>query len=501
MIKKAFLEQNEFLSNKTNAERKELAQYFTDNLIAEYMASMINDTDISKIRILDAGAGAGMLTIAAALRYLELGKNTIHAVLYELDSDVIPLLSQNMREIAEIFSAKDCTFTYEIRNEDFVLSRPDKLDSKYHLSIINPPYFKYSSKNSRYSNKTADLFKGNPNIYASFMAIVAASLDSDGQMIAIVPRSFKNGLYFKGFRHFINKNLSLDKIHIFNARNSVFKSSSVLQESVICCYTKRPQADYVKICTSQDANDLKNKKCNEYPANLIIDHSNDQQIIRVPETYEDAEILSIVEGWPLSFKEMGYFISTGPVVEHRAREYITTPDDIKNSVPLFRMHNVQNFKASWLGNHKKDGRFKLVGCYEKHVILNQPYLLLKRFSSKEEKSRLKAAIYNPKDVDSKYIAIENHLNYIGTKDTATELNELYGLAILFNSTFMDRYFRCISGSTQVNATEIRLMKIPSRDLIKKMGEDILSINKFTQENIDNIFYRYLDLKGQANYEY
>lgn len=495
MIKQTSSTQTEFLKNKTNCERKELGQYFTDDVTAEYMASMINDTDASSIRILDAGAGAGILTIAAALRYLEIGKKYVHAVLYELDSEVIPLLKNNMMNLSQAFLAEGSKFTYEIENNDFILSRPDKLNLKYHLSIINPPYFKYSSKESKYANITADLFKGNPNIYASFMAVAAASLEFNGQMIAIVPRSFKNGLYFKGFRHFINANLSLDKIHIFNTRNSVFRSSSVLQEIIICCYTKCSQSDYIKIYTSQDSNDLRDRNCNEYPATLIIDRSNDQQIIRIPENRADAEILGIVEAWPSSLNEMGYFISTGPVVEHRTRDYITTSNDTSNSVPLLRMHNVHDFKVLWSGHHRKDGRFKLSGSYEKHVILNRTYLLLKRFSSKEEKSRLKAAIYDPNEVNSKFIAIENHLNYIGAKDSSNELTELYGLAILFNSTFMDRYFRCISGSTQVNVTEIRLIKIPDRSLIKKMGEQVIATNKFTQENIDTIFNKYLNLKN------
>lgn len=494
MIKQASSIQNEFLKNKTSSERKELGQYFTDELTANYMASMIDDTGASSIRILDAGAGAGILTIAAALRYLEIGKKHIHVVLYELDNKVIPLLKQNMIDLSQAFLTEGSKFTYEIKNDDFVLSRPDKLGLKYHLSIINPPYFKYSSKNSRYTNITADLFKGNPNIYASFMAIAASSLEFNGQMIAIVPRSFKNGLYFKGFRHFINGNLSLDKIHTFNTRNSVFKNSSVLQEVIICSYTKCRQSEYIKICNSRDSKDIYNKKCNEYPTSLIIDRSNDQQIIRIPENRADAEILSIVETWPSSFSEMGYFISTGPVVEHRTREYITTSDDLSDSVPLLRMHNVQDFKVLWSGRHKKDGRFKLIGSYEKHVILNRPYLLLKRFSSKEEKSRLKAAIYIPNKIDSKFIAIENHLNYIGIKDSSIELTELYGLAIIFNSTFMDRYFRCISGSTQVNVTEIRLIKIPSRSLIRKIGEQVITMNEFTQENIDMVFDKYLNIK-------
>ncbi|MCI5221820.1 MAG: hypothetical protein D3924_03900 [Candidatus Electrothrix sp. AR4] len=211
-------------NNKSKAQRKELGQFFTDSKTAEYMASMLHSVgDTPCVQVLDAGAGEGILAEFVALRCFQLGHRRVHAVLYEIDNDILPTLEITIERLRSTFLTSGGTLTYEIKNEDFILSRPDKLERKFHISIINPPYFKYNSKNSKYSGSTADLFKGNPNIYASFMAVVTSCLVQNGQMVAIVPRSFTNGLYFKGFRHYLRDVASLERMHIFRSRNRVLK--------------------------------------------------------------------------------------------------------------------------------------------------------------------------------------------------------------------------------------------------------------------------------------
>ena len=386
---------------------------------------------------------------------------------------------------------KGGTFTYDIRVKDFVLARPDLRGERFHISSINPPYFKINAKTSPYAEATGDLYKGNPNIYASFMAIVGACLEPGGQMVAIVPRSFANGLYFRGFRHYLLKTLSLDRIYIFKARNKVFKEQSVLQENVICSFSKNNQIEEITIRTSEGHVDLVDASQEMYASELIIDKKGGHEIIRIPESAEEAQILKAVESWPSSFTSNGYFISTGPVVEHRTREYISRYEKGMNAVPLIRMHNVKPFQTKWSPDGVKNACFLLHNGYNKHVSSNSPYVLLKRFSSKDEKRRLVAGVHNPSMWDGDLIALENHLNYIGIKEETFELKEAFGLAALFNSTFIDKYFRCISGNTQVNATEMRMLKLPTHDVIKMIGSEILNQEDFSQEAIDECVNRYL----------
>lgn len=482
-----FNEQSKYLTTKSDDQRKELGQFFTSSAISDYMASMIDRIEgVGTVRIIDAGAGVGILTCSAALRCLELGHTNVHAVLYELDSGLENILSNSMNLVAQKFNLMGGRFTFEIKHEDFILSRPDRNEEPFHISCINPPYFKYNSDSSPYSNVTNDLFRGNPNIYASFMAVVSACLDENGQMIAIVPRSFTNGLYFKGFRHYLNNTMSLEKIHIFKSRDRVFKNLDVLQENIICKFVKGTQTTNIQIASSTCSADIESSDINIYPVGLIVDASNSHNIIRIPESIEEAKILRIVEEWPTNFEEIGYFISTGPVVEHRTGEFITSSDDKFNSVPLLRMHNIKAFKSEWTGKHRKDARFRLLDGHKKHTSPNEIYVLLKRFSSKDEKRRLVAGVHDPASIPGKYIGLENHLNYIGLNNSGLDVVEAFGLASLLNSTFMDRYFRCVSGNTQVNATEIRLLKLPQREMIIEIGRQILNAPNKEQDTVDSI---------------
>ena len=135
--------------------------------------------------------------------------------------------------------------------------------------------------------------------------------------------------------------------------------------------------------------------------------------------------------------------------------------------------------------------FKLNVDHSKHTIKNANYVLLKRFSSKDEKRRLVASVHLVNMHDCESIGFGNKINYIGVLGGELSTIEAYGLATVFNSSFMDKYFRCISGNTQVNATEIRVMKFPSREQVKEIGEQAYRLELFETAKIDLIFNQVL----------
>lgn len=488
--------QNAFLCGKSAQEKKALGQFFTSPVVAEYMASMLHKPEGINISILDAGAGTGVLTAAAAMQLLELGCNNVHAVLYELDSSVVMHLKQTMTVVESFYQSKKGKFTFEIRNRDFVLDRPDKKEL-FDVSVINPPYFKYNVKTSSYAKAVSDLYSGDPNIYASFMAIVASCLNNDGQMVAITPRSFTNGLYFKNFRNYLLDITSLEVIHIFKHRDRVFKSDAdkVLQENIICKFVKSASYKSIEVRASDCDSSLTNTTVQNYPVELIVDPSNDQRLIRIPESITEAKILKDAEQLESTFSESGYFISTGPVVEHRTRNFIVSLENKINTVPLYRPHNITPYVALWAGRNKKDVRFELREQYEKHLLKNKNYVLLKRFSSKDEKRRLVSGVYLSKYFDDlEFIGFGNKVNYIGVKSGELTRKEAYGLCAIFNGSFFDRYFRCISGNTQVNATEVRVMRFPTRDQVKEVGDAVLRLKIFDEAQNNIIVNKVLNIK-------
>jgi adenine-specific DNA-methyltransferase len=277
-------------------------------------------------------------------------------------------------------------------------------------------------------------------------------------------------------------------IHIFKHRDKVFNNddSSVLQENIICYLVKGSNTNTITVRSSDCDISINHADEKQYPVHLIVDSSNNQRLIRIPESACAAVILQKAETFKTTFEDAGYFISTGRVVEHRTRQYITKETRTKNTVPLYRPHNVTPLTATWTGNHRKDVSFSLNEDHDKHMIKNGTYVLLKRFSSKDEKKRLVASVHLAKMHYCEWIGFGNKTNYIGVLGGELSTIEAYGLAAVLNSSFMDKYFRCISGNTQVNATEIRVMKFPSRDQVKEIGEQAQKLMLFETAKIDLI---------------
>jgi adenine-specific DNA-methyltransferase len=59
-----------------------------------------------------------------------------------------------------------------------------------------------------------------------------------------------------------------------------------------------------------------------------------------------------------------------------------------------------------------------------------------------------------------------------------------GLSVFLNSTAVDENFRSFNGHTQVNATDLKLMKYPSRKTLIELGEWAMQQGTLTQERLD-----------------
>lgn len=87
------------------------------------------------------------------------------------------------------------------------------------------------------------------------------------------------------------------------------------------------------------------------------------------------------------------------------------------------------------------------------------------------------------------------LLHCGKQGIAEDLAQ--GLAVFLNCTVAEERFRRFSGHTQVNATNLRLMKYPSRDtLLTRLGVWARSQKKLDQEKIDKKIGNYSGLPLQ-----
>ena len=470
------------------------------------MAGMFRDVP-KEFRLLDAGAGVGTLTAAVCERIKnEQCRRVFHADLYETDPESIPRLRGVLDSCRDDLAAHGHKFSYSILDQDFALrttrqSAPlfatDDDSVQYDLAIMNPPYFKIGA-NSKYACAASRLGVAQPNIYSLFMAMAVESLYENGELVAITPRSYCNGSYYRAFRRWLFQRVSLEQIHSFASRTEAFKESQVLQESIITRFRKTPNQEDAITITRSFGRDFSSVETQELTRNRIVDNSCGDKLICIPETAEDAAVVEITENWSQRFADTGLRISTGPVVMFRTRQFHVDKLGGKAVVPLFTSRHIKRSGLCW-PNQKPNWpeAFASTRDARKHLVPRDNYLLVKRFTSKEERRRLTATALFADAVSTEWFAFENHINYVGHTERSLSPAELLGLDAVFNSVVLDRYFRSFSGNTQVNATEVRSMKFPDMETIVSIGDLIQAANITSCSVKEHVVLDVLAIRGDT----
>ena len=473
-----------YIDNTSQEYRKARGQYFTPKLTSGFMVRQFqNLSKEESIKILDPSAGTGIFE-SAVCDFLLTQKNRprIFFDLYEIDESIIPLLKKNMKVCQETMVNNGFEITYKIHNKDFILSNAHFLNDLtyfnhdrdgYDFVVSNPPYFKLK-KESPQATKMSSIVKGQPNIYALFMALSAQLLKNGGQMTVITPRSYCSGAYFRVFRKWFFKYMKPVKIHIFKSRKQIFKKYNVLQEMLILTAVKSSNTPKkIQVTTSiGETVEIDNLVKRISAHQNIITEDNDDIIIRIPLSELDEHIIAEFDKFNFNLNTLGFKVSTGPVVPFRAKDYLlSTIKGRQNYVPLIWMQNIINGKIVW-PIPIKDKNIAIVSdeSSQKLLIPKGNYVLVKRLSSKEGKQRISAGILLKKNLNSDFIGIENHLNYIHKENGIFTEYEAYGIAALLNSKLYNKYFQTMNGNTQVNATEIMNLPLPSLEIIKRVGK-------------------------------
>ena len=488
--------------------KKEKGQFFTPMEIATLMGSFSNSSNTS-LRILDPGCGTAILT-CALVEHLATNKNlkSIELVAYETDSDLIPLSKKSLEYLKEWLGLRKIEFNYSLNTNDFVLENANCLSENenlfsektetFDIIISNPPYFKLPIDDKR-SIAAKAVVNGHPNIYAIFMAISTRLLKENGELIFITPRSYASGSYFKLFREFFFKIIEIDNVHLFVSRKDTFNRDKVLQETVIIKGRRKEKNNpnhNVVVSSSQGLKDILTPETKTFKQKVLIDLSSNEKILYLPTNDFEESIINIFKNWNGNLNKYDIQISTGPVVGFRSKEYIQ--DNYQNGTvflaPLFWLHNVKQMILEWPISKPDKGQYVRIEKETKSILIpNKNYILLRRFSSKDDKSRLIAAPYFCNFIKSEYIGVENKVNYIYRPKGYLDRNEIVGLCALLNSTLFDSFFRIFNGNVNVSATELREIPLPTIETIKEIGNNIILSNDFSVENTNKTVIEQFEL--------
>lgn len=477
LIENVFEETLKYLEQMPKIKRKAIGQFFTSVETARFMASMFIAPQKSDLSILDPGSGSGILTAAVVDRLqTDITVKHIQITCYETSEDVLPILRNNLEYIK---SKSVIPVDYVIVEENYITSQSDDFNRtimadphpiKYDWVISNPPYKKIM-KDAVEATSMPSVCYGAPNLYFLFTAMGLFNLDEQGEMVFIIPRSWTSGAYFQRFRDYLFEVGTLKQIHLFVSRDKVFEKESVLQETIIIKVDKSGKNDTIKITCSNTNSDFNNITTIEVPYSTIV--VGPEKYVYLVTTPEELKVLQSLGKWQNTLPSIGLKMRTGLTVDFRSWDYLKNEPEA-DTVPLLYSQHIKNGRVVFPVQRENEYiTTEKSGLIQK----NKNYLLVKRFTAKEEKRRFQCGIYLSAELPQyRQISTQNKVNFVEGIGFDMTDEQTYGLYVIFNSTIYDQYYRILNGSTQVNSTEVNAMPVPSLAEIEQLGSALMGMD-------------------------
>ncbi len=225
-----------------NKKKKELGQFLTSSLIADFMSKLVC-FDGAKT-VLDPAVGEGVF-----LKYIDINKkNPLKYIAYDVDESMIQTSKNNFNDNVQ-YECKDYL-------SSDVAIKPD-------IIICNPPYNKFQEIPKR--NEYIDLFmkkygisiSGYSNLCVYFLIKSLFELKDNGKCVYIIPYEFLNTGYGEIVKKYFIQSKYLKAIYKFENNISIFDDA--LTTSCILFFEKKEHKniDFINIT---DIEEIKSKK-------------------------------------------------------------------------------------------------------------------------------------------------------------------------------------------------------------------------------------------------
>ena len=462
-------------------QKIELGQFLTPMPIARLMASMLECHE-SIISLLDPCAGVGSL-FAASVAELCLRTNPpkeIRITAYEIDATLAAYLPDTLKLCEEMCRHVGILFIGEIRQIDFIENSVHDTTVNlftqtpplsFNCVVLNSPYRKISS-NSKLSKMLQLNGVKTTNLYMGFVLLCMRLLSENGGMVAITPRSFCSGSYFKSFRKSLIRTMTLKRLHLFESRQNTFQEDEVLQETMILSAAKASSVPETVLVTSTHGPTDSFIVTREVPYDEVISPDDSEFCIRIVSDEGGKQITQRMAKQPTRLDDLGISVSTGRVVDFRAQNFLRMLPE-EGTVPLIYPTHISSGQVVWPKPEARKPNAIVVSDQSSDLLVpNETYVLVRRFSAKEEKRRVVAVLYEPHHCAATHVGFENHLNYFHHNLQGLPPLLAKGLTAFLNSTFVDMYLRLFNGHTQVNATDLRNIHYPTREQLEALGQHL-----------------------------
>ena len=359
-----------------------------------------------------------------------------------LEAAVMPLCIKAKRRLPDVITIADTLQTQGLGTFDLVIG--------------NPPYGRVGLDEPTRRRFARSLY-GHANLYGLFMDMALRLAKPTGVVAYLTPTSFLGGQYFKALRELLTKEASPTAFDFVTDRNGVF--DDVLQETLLTIYARPPRNTTAKVST------LVPQGLNAAHIEAIgqIDITPTGGPWLLPRVAADAPFVRTMANMPTRLSDLGYTVSTGPLVWNRHKSQLRAKRS-SDTLPLIWAECVGPTGFTFSSARRNHVPFFAVRKDQPHLVSRESCILIQRTTSKEQDRRLMAALLPQTFLDEYGGAIiENHLNMVHMPSLSIAQISPETLVSLLNSKAVDRAFRCISGSVAVSAYELNALPLPSVD--------------------------------------
>jgi len=473
--------------------RGQYGAYYTPPALVERLLDLAEEAGIdwALARIVDpaCGGGAFLAPIAkrmmAALSHLSAEERLSHieSHLYGFELDSFSAW------ISQVF------FEIILREDIELAGRPlqaritigDSLQTAetqygtFDLVVGNPPYGKVKLSDAIRSKWHRSLY-GHANLYGLFSDLAAHLVKKGGVVAYVTPTSFLGGQYFKALRGVLGQETPPVAIDFIAHREGVF--TDVLQETLLAVYKKENISRCVRVSylSVMETGTVMVQRNGSYSL-----PSDPAQPWILPRNSGQSELAEVAQHMPHRLADLGYTVSTGPLVWNRHKERLFS-DTAPSAVPIIWAECVDS-QGTGKFTFKADGRNHVLWYLPKSLrdsnLVTSSCVLLQRTTSLEQPRRLMAAVLPQSFIGENggAVTVENHLNMIRPIHGCTLRIPLRVIAALLNSETVDLIFRCINGSTAVSAYELEAIPVPSLEDCLKLEK--LLMKRAGKAKVDN----------------
>lgn len=353
------------------------------------------------------------------------------------------------------------------------------------VCVCNPPYRKMGAEELKPLREVyGDVIDSQPNLYGLFIAQCVNLLREGGRAALVTPTSFLSGQHFSALRKFLSRSSVVEHIGMVSDRLGVF--IDVEQETALTVLRRANRSSAGEAWTEVSVVSVSGAYQSVGQSRL----PDTGEVWPIPRAVEDVPLLKVAGESPFRLSDYGYRVRIGAFVWNRdKRPTFQCVKDVKRSrcktaVPLLWSGDISlggevRFDAATA--KPDEHRFVDLGSRQHPSVVTRPAVVLQRVTSNTQARRLVAAAV-PKALTKAYGGFvgENHLVILEVSDEASPVLTPRQMAQLFAVPAVDRYFRCISGATNVSAFELGQLALPNPHQVRQLLLDGLSMPEAVQ---------------------